>query len=48
MLNTSCQNVLQHAPYDAMVLVSMCWYLDEQIRAAEGKWKVNSDLFIIL
>ncbi|XP_037532221.1 peroxisomal carnitine O-octanoyltransferase [Nematolebias whitei] len=28
-----------HAPYDAMVLVSMCWYLDEQIRAAEGKWK---------
>uniref|UniRef100_A0A1A8AZ96 Peroxisomal carnitine O-octanoyltransferase n=1 Tax=Nothobranchius furzeri TaxID=105023 RepID=A0A1A8AZ96_NOTFU len=28
-----------HAPYDAMVLVSMCWYLDEQVRATEGKWK---------
>ncbi|KAM4736362.1 peroxisomal carnitine O-octanoyltransferase isoform 1-T1 [Anableps anableps] len=28
-----------HAPYDAMVLVSMCWYLDQQIRAAEGQWK---------
>lgn len=31
---------LQHAPYDAMVLVSMCWYLDQQIKATEGKWKV--------
>ncbi|XP_054903584.1 peroxisomal carnitine O-octanoyltransferase isoform X3 [Poeciliopsis prolifica] len=28
-----------HAPYDAMVLVSMCWYLDQQVRAAEGQWK---------
>ncbi|MED6251884.1 hypothetical protein ATANTOWER_004154 [Ataeniobius toweri] len=28
-----------HAPYDAMVLVSMCWYLDQQIRATEGQWK---------
>uniref|UniRef100_A0A3P9KQ19 Peroxisomal carnitine O-octanoyltransferase n=1 Tax=Oryzias latipes TaxID=8090 RepID=A0A3P9KQ19_ORYLA len=28
-----------HAPYDAMVLVSMCWYLDQEIKAAEGKWK---------
>uniref|UniRef100_A0A3Q3W6X4 Peroxisomal carnitine O-octanoyltransferase n=1 Tax=Mola mola TaxID=94237 RepID=A0A3Q3W6X4_MOLML len=28
-----------HAPYDAMVLVSMCWYLDQQIKATEGKWK---------
>uniref|UniRef100_A0A3Q2C7U0 Peroxisomal carnitine O-octanoyltransferase n=1 Tax=Cyprinodon variegatus TaxID=28743 RepID=A0A3Q2C7U0_CYPVA len=28
-----------HAPYDAMVLISMCWYLDQQIRATEGQWK---------
>ncbi|XP_054639070.1 peroxisomal carnitine O-octanoyltransferase [Dunckerocampus dactyliophorus] len=28
-----------HAPYDAMVLVSMCWYIDQQLRATEGKWK---------
>ncbi|XP_026039841.1 peroxisomal carnitine O-octanoyltransferase-like isoform X3 [Astatotilapia calliptera] len=28
-----------HAPYDAMVLVSMCWYLDQQLKATEGKWK---------
>lgn len=25
-----------------MVLVSMCWYLDQQIKATEGKWKVLS------
>lgn len=34
------QFVLQHAPYDAMVLVSLCWYLDQQIKATDGKWKV--------
>uniref|UniRef100_A0A671UPC1 Peroxisomal carnitine O-octanoyltransferase n=1 Tax=Sparus aurata TaxID=8175 RepID=A0A671UPC1_SPAAU len=28
-----------HAPYDAMVLVSFCWYLDQQVKATEGKWK---------
>ncbi|XP_039661068.1 peroxisomal carnitine O-octanoyltransferase isoform X1 [Perca fluviatilis] len=28
-----------HAPYDAMVLVSMCWYLDQQIKVTTGKWK---------
>uniref|UniRef100_G3P3T2 Peroxisomal carnitine O-octanoyltransferase n=1 Tax=Gasterosteus aculeatus aculeatus TaxID=481459 RepID=G3P3T2_GASAC len=28
-----------HAPYDAMVLVSMCWYLDQQIKDTEGKWR---------
>ncbi|XP_042346108.1 peroxisomal carnitine O-octanoyltransferase isoform X1 [Plectropomus leopardus] len=28
-----------HAPYDAMVLVSMCWYLDQQIKSTGGKWK---------
>ncbi|XP_061811439.1 peroxisomal carnitine O-octanoyltransferase-like isoform X1 [Nerophis lumbriciformis] len=28
-----------HAPYDAMVLVSMCWYIDQQLKATEGKWK---------
>lgn len=34
--------VLQHSPYDAMVLVSMGWYLDQQLKATEGKWKVNT------
>ncbi|XP_043923448.1 peroxisomal carnitine O-octanoyltransferase isoform X1 [Protopterus annectens] len=28
-----------HAPYDAMVLVAMCHYSDQQIKASEGKWK---------
>lgn len=28
-----------HAPYDAMVLVSFCWYMDQQIKAIGGKWK---------
>lgn len=28
-----------HAPYDAMPLVSMCWYLDQQIKVTEGKWR---------
>lgn len=28
-----------HAPYDAMVLVSLCSYIDEQLQATEGKWK---------
>lgn len=45
---TSCEIVLQHAPYDAMVLVSMCWYLDQQIRATEGQWKVNANFHPIL
>ncbi|XP_076594199.1 peroxisomal carnitine O-octanoyltransferase-like [Chaetodon auriga] len=28
-----------HAPYDAMALVSMYWCLDQEIKATEGKWK---------
>ncbi|TNN02581.1 peroxisomal carnitine O-octanoyltransferase isoform X2 [Takifugu flavidus] len=28
-----------HAPYDAMVLVTMCWYVDQQIKSTGGKWK---------
>ncbi|XP_029359236.1 peroxisomal carnitine O-octanoyltransferase-like [Echeneis naucrates] len=28
-----------HAPYDGMVPVSLCWYIDQQIKATEGKWK---------
>ncbi|XP_033836251.1 peroxisomal carnitine O-octanoyltransferase [Periophthalmus magnuspinnatus] len=28
-----------HAPYDAMVLVSFCWYLDQQLSATGGEWK---------
>ncbi|CAK6960680.1 peroxisomal carnitine O-octanoyltransferase [Scomber scombrus] len=32
-------SICDHAPYDAMVLVSMCWYVDQQLKATEGKWK---------
>lgn len=39
--------VLQHAPYDAMVLVSMCWYIDQQLKATDGKWKVSGLFFIL-
>nr|XP_015213308.1 PREDICTED: peroxisomal carnitine O-octanoyltransferase [Lepisosteus oculatus] len=28
-----------HAPYDAMVLVSMCYYIDQKLKASEGRWK---------
>ncbi|XP_053322479.1 peroxisomal carnitine O-octanoyltransferase [Spea bombifrons] len=28
-----------HAPYDAMVLVAMCDYIDQNIKACEGRWK---------
>ncbi|KAM4705893.1 peroxisomal carnitine O-octanoyltransferase [Rhinophrynus dorsalis] len=28
-----------HAPYDAMVLVTMCDYIDQNIKACEGCWK---------
>ncbi|KAF7656061.1 hypothetical protein LDENG_00046780 [Lucifuga dentata] len=28
-----------HAPYDAMVLVCLCHYVDQQLRASDGKWK---------
>ncbi|KAM9310246.1 peroxisomal carnitine O-octanoyltransferase isoform 2-T4 [Pholidichthys leucotaenia] len=28
-----------HAPYDGMVLVSLCWYVDQQVKATQGKWK---------
>ncbi|KAM9436607.1 peroxisomal carnitine O-octanoyltransferase [Clarias gariepinus] len=28
-----------HAPYDAMVLVSMCYYIDQKVRAFNGNWK---------
>uniref|UniRef100_A0AAQ5XAQ1 Peroxisomal carnitine O-octanoyltransferase n=1 Tax=Amphiprion ocellaris TaxID=80972 RepID=A0AAQ5XAQ1_AMPOC len=35
----TCGSTCDHAPYDAMVLVSMCWYIDQQLRATEGKWK---------
>ncbi|KAI5092340.1 peroxisomal carnitine O-octanoyltransferase, partial [Silurus meridionalis] len=30
-----------HAPYDAMVLVSMCYYMDQKVKAASGKWMVG-------
>ncbi|XP_056142430.1 peroxisomal carnitine O-octanoyltransferase-like isoform X1 [Lampris incognitus] len=28
-----------HAPYDAMVMVSLCYYVDQQIKATDGQWK---------
>lgn len=28
-----------HAPFDAMVLVTLCYYVDQQVKATEGKWK---------
>ncbi|KAG7470020.1 hypothetical protein MATL_G00134880 [Megalops atlanticus] len=28
-----------HAPYDAMVLVSYCYYVDQKLKASEGRWK---------
>ncbi|XP_051812272.1 peroxisomal carnitine O-octanoyltransferase isoform X1 [Acanthochromis polyacanthus] len=35
----TCGSTCDHSPYDAMVLVSMCWYIDQQLRDTEGKWK---------
>ncbi|XP_078091192.1 peroxisomal carnitine O-octanoyltransferase isoform X1 [Mustelus asterias] len=28
-----------HSPYDAMVMVSMCYYIDQTVKSVEGKWK---------
>nr|XP_046188407.1 peroxisomal carnitine O-octanoyltransferase-like isoform X3 [Oncorhynchus gorbuscha] len=28
-----------HAPYDAMVLVTHCYYVDQQLKATDGRWK---------
>uniref|UniRef100_UPI00398EE150 peroxisomal carnitine O-octanoyltransferase n=1 Tax=Pristiophorus japonicus TaxID=55135 RepID=UPI00398EE150 len=28
-----------HSPYDAMVMVSMCYYIDQTVKSMEGKWK---------
>ncbi|XP_077455304.1 peroxisomal carnitine O-octanoyltransferase-like isoform X3 [Stigmatopora argus] len=28
-----------HSPYDAMIMVSMCWYVDQQLKATGGKWR---------
>ncbi|XP_028326102.1 peroxisomal carnitine O-octanoyltransferase isoform X2 [Gouania willdenowi] len=33
-----------HAPYDAMVLVSLCWYIDQQLQATGGQWKGSEAL----
>lgn len=38
----NCWCVLQHAPYDAMVLVTQGYYVDQQLKATDGKWKVNT------
>uniref|UniRef100_A0A667XJ02 Peroxisomal carnitine O-octanoyltransferase n=1 Tax=Myripristis murdjan TaxID=586833 RepID=A0A667XJ02_9TELE len=31
-------SICDHAPYDAMVLVAFCHYVDQHIKDAEGKW----------
>ncbi|XP_076135945.1 peroxisomal carnitine O-octanoyltransferase [Alosa pseudoharengus] len=28
-----------HAPYDAMILISLCYYVDQKLKACNGKWK---------
>ncbi|XP_062395055.1 peroxisomal carnitine O-octanoyltransferase [Sardina pilchardus] len=28
-----------HAPYDAMILISLCYYVDQKLKACSGKWK---------
>lgn len=33
-----------HAPYDAMVLVAMCYYIDQKIIASEGRWKGSMEV----
>ncbi|XP_061572808.1 peroxisomal carnitine O-octanoyltransferase [Cololabis saira] len=37
--NGTFGSTCDHSPYDAMVLVSLCWYIDQKISATEGKWK---------
>ncbi len=38
--------VLKHAPYDAMVLVSNGYFVDQELRACGGVWKVRLRLRI--
>ncbi|XP_019896694.2 peroxisomal carnitine O-octanoyltransferase isoform X2 [Esox lucius] len=33
-----------HSPYDAMVLVTQCYYVDQQLKATNGNWKGSSAL----
>ncbi|MEE6466727.1 hypothetical protein FKM82_007035 [Ascaphus truei] len=33
-----------HAPYDAMVLVTMCDYIDQNVKACEGRWKGSPEI----
>ncbi|XP_073533537.1 peroxisomal carnitine O-octanoyltransferase isoform X2 [Phyllobates terribilis] len=40
----SPEDYSQHAPYDAMVLVALCDYLDQNIKACEGRWKGSSSV----
>lgn len=28
-----------HAPYDAMILITLCFYVDQKLKACNGKWK---------
>ncbi|XP_077124371.1 peroxisomal carnitine O-octanoyltransferase isoform X2 [Ranitomeya variabilis] len=40
VLGSNCD----HAPYDAMVLVALCDYIDQNIKACEGRWKGSSSV----
>ncbi|XP_053569972.1 peroxisomal carnitine O-octanoyltransferase [Bombina bombina] len=40
VLGSNCD----HAPYDAMVLVAMCDYIDKNIKACEGLWKGSAEI----
>ncbi|KAG7282172.1 hypothetical protein CRUP_034919 [Coryphaenoides rupestris] len=31
-----------HSPYDAMILVSLCYYIDQQLEATDGKWTTQN------
>lgn len=32
--------MFQHAPFDAMVVVALCSYIDQKVVESEGRWKV--------
>ncbi|CAJ0964424.1 unnamed protein product [Ranitomeya imitator] len=40
VLGSNCD----HAPYDAMVLVALCDYIDQNIKSCEGRWKGSSSV----
>lgn len=43
-----CVFSLQHAPYDAMVMVNVSYYVDEKVFENEGRWKVCQNKYFII